>query len=110
MIPLLLTTFSLLTISTAYLLYWLRLQAKFTRGLATFNKEMVTVAIILIVFDLTYLLRAGWDHWGFEAESLFVIFSVTILLGVIFDIIPLSLIFYFHYKNFRIIESQADDD
>ena len=71
---------------------------------------MVTVAIILIVFDLTYLLRAGWDHWGFEAESLFVIFSVTILLGVIFDIIPLSLIFYFHYKNFRIIESQADDD
>ena len=71
---------------------------------------MVTVAIILIVFDLTYLLRAGWDHKAFGAETLFVIFSGTILLGVIFDIIPLSLIFYFHYKNFRIIESQADDD
>ena len=66
-----------------------------------FHKEYRTLLIILGIFDLTYLLRAGWDYNCFGLETLFGIWAGSLILCTVFDIVPIGLILLFHYRNFR---------
>ena len=75
--------------------------------------------IILSIFDVTYLLRAGWDYNCFGIQTIFGIWVGSLCLSVVFDIMPLSLIMLFHYRNFSSLtitdnsvkpQSSSEDD
>ena len=66
-----------------------------------FKKEIFNVIAILVIFDISYVLRATWNMNFFGFTSVFVQISGSILLSIIFDFLPLSLVMLFHYRNFK---------
>ena len=63
------------------------------------------LVVILIIFDCSYLVRALWDRYGvIKITSGLGICISQIMCGAVFDLMPLSLILYFHAKNFLLIQ------
>ena len=61
--------------------------------------------IILVIFDLVYILRSVYDEYIFDLvynfyNTSFLSTIVTIVVQPLFDIIPTGLILLFHARNF----------
>ena len=72
-----------------------------------FNHEIRKLWIILVAFNVTYILRGLWMQLttGYLRNETLMIFNVV--LGLIFDFVPVTLLLYFHYRNFK-VKSTAD--
>ena len=66
-----------------------------------FNKEICALQGILSVFSTSYLIRALWDTFYKPSETTFDSLSGAVVLGIVFDFIPIMLIITLHFKNFR---------
>ena len=61
--------------------------------------------MILIIFDLSFVLRAVYNEIYIRLEIDGFKGSVSNILSTsIFDLIPISLILYYHMKNFKTIK------
>ena len=93
--------FTFLTVSITLLLYLLNKQENFIDDKLAFKREKRTLIVILVLFDLTYVLLAIFDfghNWLSGSDSLgqmiFLLFS-----GLFFDFIPICLILFLHSRN-----------
>ena len=88
--------------------FWLvsRLKKKQSLGSnvenANFNKEIRVLWVILSTFSVTYVIRGSWSEFVVPHLSDWYGWSLLqILLGILFDLIPITLILVLHLKNFR---------
>ena len=58
--------------------------------------------LILGVFNTSYLLRAIWDQNYSEDSDEFYAITSELLLGLVWDFLPVMLMMILHYKNFTI--------
>ena len=60
--------------------------------------------LILGVFNTSYLLRAIWDqNYSMDDDSFeFAAITTELLLGLVWDFLPVMLMMILHYKNFTI--------
>ena len=68
---------------------------------AVYDKEILTLRIILGVFSASYLVRALWDTFYDPRSTTFGSLSGAIALGIVFDFFPVMLLILLHYRNFR---------
>ena len=69
---------------------------------ANFNKEICILWIILSTFSVTYVIRGTWPEFIVPHLSDWYGFTlVQILFGILFDLIPITLILVLHLRNFR---------
>ena len=87
--------------------FWLvnRLKKKQSLGSnvenANFNREIRVLWIILSTFSVTYVIRGSWAEFVVPHLSERYGWSLLqILLGLLFDFIPITLILVLHLKNF----------
>ena len=67
-----------------------------------FNKEITTLVIIMVVFSISYLVRALWDQiYTPKSAYSFTTLTLSLLLGLCFDFFPVSLLLTLHFINFR---------
>ena len=70
----------------------------------TFSKEKAQVLLTLVLFDSTYALRLVWNLLSIsklpETQTFLFITLNLLLSGLVFDLVPIALILYFHAKNF----------
>ena len=71
----------------------------------TFSKEKAQVLLTLVLFDSTYALRLVWNLVisisKLPETQTFLFITLNLLLsGLVFDLVPIALILYFHAKNF----------
>lgn len=100
------TDFTLLTLSICFLVCLLRQMSAFEEQKGTFVREICTLIIILIIFDISYILRLCFDlclsHLAAGGEEPGItFFLITMFIPIIFDIFPVSLILYIHSRNFK---------
>ena len=67
-----------------------------------FNREIRTLWIILVAFNITYLIRGLWDQLTSQYLRNYTLMVFNIILGLIFDCFPVTLLLYFHYRNFKV--------
>lgn len=67
-----------------------------------FNREIRTLWIILVAFNITYLIRGLWDQLTSQYLRQYTLMVFNIILGLTFDFIPVTLLLYFHYRNFKV--------
>ena len=105
------TDFTLLTTSIGVLFYLLAQQEKFMNSKETFRKERCLLLTILIVFDLSFVIRALYDDvLAEDLRSKGKDFANTVLVtftGTVCDFIPISLILYLHGQNFETIQQEG---
>ena len=58
--------------------------------------------LILGVFNTSYLLRAIWDQNYSKDSDKFYAITSELLLGLVWDFLPVMLMMILHYKNFTI--------
>ena len=87
--------------------FWLinRLKKKQSLGSnvesANFNKEICVLWIILSTFSVTYVIRGLWTEFGVPHLSDWYFWTLLeILLGILYDFIPVTLILVLHLRNF----------
>ena len=67
----------------------------------TFRKERRTLLTILVIFDLSYVLRALYDLLFAQYASMPFFLAVSaLIIPELFDMIPICLILIYHTKNF----------
>ena len=69
---------------------------------AAFNKEICILWVILSTFSITYFIRVIWS--GFVVPHLsdeYYWILLEILLGLLYDLIPVTLVLFLHLRNFR---------
>ena len=68
-----------------------------------FKKEINTLTIILIFFNMSYLLRVIYevvvDTDSFTEIATFSKFMITVLTAVPFDLLPIYVVLLFHRRN-----------
>lgn len=64
--------------------------------------EFFTLFVIQLFFTLSFVLRAWWDKAVYGDDPTFRVASGDLFLTIPFDILPVSLIMFFHYRNFRV--------
>ena len=78
------------------------------KGKQAFMSEKRTLLTILIIFDLTYIVRAIWDNvFNGQIEAAMARTITTILCGAVFDLMPTALILLLHSKNLSQPQSAA---
>ena len=67
--------------------------------------------LILGVFNTSYLLRAIWDQYYSEDDDSFEFAAITteLLLGLVWDFLPVMLMMILHYKNFTIRQTVKEE-
>lgn len=74
-----------------------------------FERERRTLLAILIIFDLSFILRATYNEIYVRSEFAYFTACLTnILSGSIFDLLPISLILFIHNHNFKTIPQGLD--
>ena len=105
------TDFVCLTLSISILIYLLHRAKKYEENRQTFRREKTALFIILISFDLSFILRFCSDRYLNKVEQHYMANVIFIILsGPIFDILPVSLILLIHSSNFKTIQFDADDE
>ena len=103
--PLQLFSVIILTSSIVTLLIHLSKQAKLIQksSHAEFHREIVNLTWILILFDLSYVCRGIYDYYLFSTLEYYKLAGaiVNIMCPAFFDFMPMTLILFFHYRNFR---------
>ena len=74
-----------------------------------FNHEIRKLWIMLVAFNITYILRGVWIQMTTEFLRNETLMILNIVLGLTFDFIPVTLLLYFHYRNFK-VKSITEDD
>ena len=63
--------------------------------------------MVLLVFSTSYLLRFVYDEWVliylFETDDFYYV-MVSNASTIIFDIVPIGLVMYYHYRNFKKVD------
>ena len=99
--------FTLLSTSTGILFYLLTKQEKYMDSKETFRKERCLLLTILIVFNLSFVMRALYDDLiAIDLKDAGDDFANAVMLtftGTVFDFVPISLILYLHGKNLETI-------
>ena len=72
-----------------------------TQQVEFFNREIRTLWVILITFNCSYLLRGIWDQVTGPILPQYSIMMLNICTGLLFDCFPVSMLLYFHYRNFK---------
>ena len=94
--------FTFLTVSITLLLYLLNKQENFIDDKLAFKREKRTLIVILVLFDLTYVLLAIFDlcnnEWLGGSDSLGQMIRL-LFSGLLFDFIPICLILFLHSRN-----------
>ena len=112
----LIVDFCLLTSSIMILFYLLgKQQETLENNSSLFRRERAIIALILIIFDLSFILRAIFDSFLVtKAVDKFFLSVINIFSALIFDILPICLILFFHTQNFQTIKIsvsiQENDD
>ena len=104
------TDFTLMTTSIGILFYLLFKQEKHMGAKEAFRKERALLLSILIVFDLSFVMRALFDDLMLEhLNNSGKIFLNTVLVTFtgLFDFVPIGLILYLHGKNFETIAQEG---
>ena len=105
--------FVLLSVSVFSLIY----QLKRTRDVifATqgsqrdiFDGEIRTLRIILGVFSLTYVLRGLWSQLVDQAFWKYWTLISNVILGILFDFVPVTLLLCFHHRNYKRVATESD--
>ena len=65
--------------------------------------------LILGVFNTSYLLRAIWDQNYSRNSNEFYALTSELLLGLVWDFLPVMLMMILHYKNFTIKEQTVKE-
>ena len=103
--PMQLFSVIILTSSIVTLLVYLSKQAKLTQksSHAEFHREIVNLTWILILFDLSYVFRGIYDYYLISTLTLYKLAGaiMNIMCPAVFDFMPMTLILFFHYRNFK---------
>ena len=94
--------FALLTISISVLQYFLGKQGRIQGQSDAFQSERCYLITILIVFDLTFIGRFifAYYYWDMDFKKVYTV-MMSILSGLVFDVIPICLILLIHSRNHR---------
>ena len=99
--------FILLTTTICILIYLLRQQSVFIEhDKQTFRQETFTLIAILCIFDISFMLRLGFDIWLSNnlSKQTFAIAIMAIFTGAVFDVFPICCILFIHSRNFKTIQ------
>ena len=55
---------------------------------------------VLGVFSVSYLIRGIWDQLSDQFLKSYALMLWSVAGGVVYDCIPVSLLLYYHYRNF----------
>ena len=102
----------LLTVSTGLLINILRKQTALQsqNDKSMWGREILTLVTIMVIFDLSYVLRFFFDLFVKPGSKEYFEFVLILALSAIFfDIIPIGLILMFHMFNFKKENRQEDE-
>mmetsp|Transcript_35971 Transcript_35971/g.47332 ORF Transcript_35971/g.47332 Transcript_35971/m.47332 type:complete len:118 (-) Transcript_35971:523-876(-) len=82
-------------------------QKELTGDTSVFRQERRTFFLVLWLFDISYLLRAIYSQvFFFDQIENFTVVVLDLFVGILFDLIPLSMILYIHRRNFKTIQNE----
>jgi len=97
----------LLTTSIVVLESYMKKQKELTGDTSVFRQERRTFFLVLWLFDISYLLRAIYSQvFFFDQIENFTALVLDLFIGILFDLIPLSMILYIHRRNFKTIKNE----
>ena len=106
------TDFVLLTSSIIVILYFLSKQELETEDMAVFKREKCTLLTILIIFDISFVLRFVTDIFTSHASRNFEYDMLPTINAIVTpqvcDLIPICCILYIHSRNFKAIKDSSD--
>ena len=74
-----------------------------------FDREIRTLIIILVIFDVGYLFRFVYDIEFSDSLEQFSTDVMFLFLSIFCDFMPISVLILFHFRNFR-EKPQAEED
>ena len=79
--------------------------------LAFINKEICKLYAVLVLFNITYLIRGTYDFIAKgdlpDLTLRYLFFSMT--LGLLWDFAPVMLLMIYHYRNFKVKQQDQVD-
>ena len=72
-----------------------------------FRKEVDTLCVILVLFSISYLLRVIYDiEIGFvDRDNSYAVYMIGSWSAIPFDLLPIGVVLLFHRHNLRKIDS-----